>query len=191
MAFNIDKFKSNALLKGGARSSLFEVQITLPPAVINATGNDILDVTPYDLKLAQEDLIFLCKSSSIPASSVGVIEIPYMGRKVNCVGSRTFEPWTITVINDENFRVRKAFEHWLSVMNGHSSNFKKGVTSSPDTYQQTGVVRHFGQSGNLIRVYVLNNLFPTEISTTELSWDNENTIEEFSVTLRYDYWDAG
>lgn len=190
MAFNIDKFKSNALSKGGARSSLFEVQITLPPSILSTTS-DILDATPLGLKTSQEKLTFLCKATSIPGSSVGVIEIPYMGRKVSCVGSRTFEPWTITVINDEDFNVRKAFEHWLSVMNGHSSNFKNGVTSSPDTYQQTGVVRHFGQRGNLIRVYTLHNLFPTELSSIELSWDNENTIEEFSVTLRYDYWEAG
>lgn len=179
MPFNINQFKSQ-LTSGGARPNLFEVQIPLP----------------IDLKVSSEisssyprEFTFMCKAASIPASSVSEIEIPFKGRKLYSSGNRTYEPWSVTVINDENFLIRSAFEKWLEAINGPITNEKNsGLLSRPNSYQVDGVVKQFSQRGDIIRIYKFSNLFPTDISSIELSWDETDTIEEFQVTFRYDYW---
>lgn len=107
------------------------------------------------------------------------------------MGTRTYAPWSITVINDENFLVRRAFEYWLQSMNGNSSNFKEnGVTSIPSSYQTDALVMQYSQGPRPepIATYKFINIFPTEASIIELGWDGVDAIEEFSVTFRYDYW---
>lgn len=188
MPFNIKDFKSS-LTNGGARSYLFEVQIDFPDAVKQkisplAAASGILDFS--------RQLSVQCKSASLPASTIGEITIPYQGRSVFCVGNRTFEPWSITVINDEDFILRRAFEFWMNAMNGHNSNSKRfGVTSVPSTYQVDAIVRQYSQGANTapIRTYKFINTFPTAVSFIELDWGTTDSIEEFSVTLRYDYWE--
>ena len=99
MAFNINQFKTNGLVLGGVRSSLFEVELTLPIQVgSQAVTNKIM---------------FTCRASSIPASTVGIIEVPYFGRKIKLSGDRTYDNWSVTIINDEDYSVRNAFEGWL------------------------------------------------------------------------------
>ena len=192
MAFNINEFK-NALGGGGARSSLFEVQLTFPKSLTTSVDG-VSDLFAIELEPAERTLTFMCKTASIPSATVTTVDIPFMGRKVSCVGTRTFEPWAITIINDENFLVRKAFEVWMAAMNGHSTNMKGGsVSSSPISYQTDAVVKQFSQGvnqykGKPLRVYKFINIFPTELSSIDLNWENENTVEEFSVTLKYDYW---
>lgn len=190
MAFNITNFKDK-LIGGGARPSLFECTLTFP---IDGYG-------------AGEILRFMAKATSIPTSTVAPIEVPYFGRKVKFAGNRTFPEWTITVINDENFKVRKGFEAWLANINTHESNIRNlseetstipipgGALQTPISlgYQATGSVKQFGKSGqnNILATYTFANVFPSEISPIELNWGSENEIEEFTVTLQYDYWIGG
>jgi len=183
MPFNITKFKSN-LKFGGARPYLFQVQLSLPQDV-QISGS---------LRASfSEKFSFSCRSASIPGSSVSNIEIPYQGRKVYCAGNRVFEPWTVTIINDEDYSIRSVFEFWLGSINGHSSNTKNsGVTSSPRTYQSDAVVKQYSQDSEIpIKTYIFAHLFPTEMSQIELDWNSTDIIEEFSVTFRYDYWRIG
>lgn len=189
MPFNINDFKSS-LRNGGARAYLFEIQIDFPDPVKQ-------EISPIALAAGIKDfsrqLTFNCRSASLPASTVGEIAVPYQGRDVYCTGNRTFEPWSITIINDENFVIRKAFEFWLNAMNGNSSNTKRfGVTSVPSTYQVDAIVRQYSQGPNPapIRAYKFINTFPLSASFIELDWEPSDSIEEFSVSLRYDYWDA-
>lgn len=191
MAFNINQFK-NQLTYGGARSSLFQVQLKLPQNLSQPDNNGITDANGVSVPLVERKLAFLCKGTSIPQSTVSAIDVSYFGRKTKVAGARTFEPWTITVINDEDFLVRKAMEHWMASINGHATNIKNsGVTSRPADYQSEATVRQFskGPEQFAIRAYKFVNIFPTEISNIELNWDNENTIEEFTVTFNYDYWE--
>lgn len=183
MSFNITKFKSN-LKFGGARPYLFQVQLNLP--------SDI--EAPGELKsIFTEKFSFSCRAASIPGSSVSNLEIPYQGRKVYCAGNRVFEPWSVTVINDEDYSLRSVFEFWLGSINGHSSNTKNsGVTSSPKSYQSDAIVKQYSQDNHIpIKTYIFVNLFPTEMSAIELDWNSTDSIEEFSVTFRYDYWRIG
>lgn len=187
MAFSINQFKRQLEL-GGARPSLFEVTVTFP--TLGSGGGNGVDGGSFSALNAQDKIRFMCKTTSIPQSVVAPIEVPYFGRKVKVAGSRTFEPWTITVINDEDFVVRRAFEHWLASINGHETNLKNnGVFSNPATYQGTATVNQYGKSTEFpIRTYEFVNVFPSEVSPIELGWATDGEIEEFSVTLQYDYW---
>ena len=191
MTFNINQFK-NQLTFGGARPSLFQVQLSLPLNLSDPTDNGIVDAAGLPASVVERKLAFMCKATSIPQSIVSSIDVPYFGRKVKVAGNRTFENWTITVINDEDFMIRKYMEHWLASINGHATNIKNsGITSEPASYQATAIVRQFskGPEQLAIRAYKFANIFPTEVSTIELNWETVDAIEEFTVTFAYDFWE--
>ena len=171
MPFNISEFKQNGLVGGGARASLFEF-ILSPPSVIDGS--------------VSEKLTFTCRAASIPASTVGQIEVPYFGRKIKLSGDRTFADWTITVMNDEDYSVRKMFEEWLFVLNSHVDNFRQ--VSFNGYKALDSVVNHYGKSGDIINSYTFVGLFPTEVSAMDLDWNTTDTIQTFTVNLAYDYW---
>jgi len=166
MAFNINEFKSQ-LTGGGARPTLFQVQITNP---ILATA---------DVKLS-----FMVKTAAIPGSSVGGFGVPYFGRIVKYAGDRVFEPWPVTVINDEDFAVRNAMEAWSNAINSHDSNTR----ALPQTYKSNGIVTQYSKDGRALRTYVFEGMYPSTIDSIPLSWAETDTIEEFGVTFEYDLW---
>ena len=166
MAFSINEFKSQ-LVGGGARSALFQVQIT----------NPILGVADFKVP-------FMVKTAAIPESSTGVIPVPYFGRIIKYGGDRTFGAWTVTIINDEDFAVRNAMEAWSNAINSHITNFR----SSPFDYKAQAQVTQYGKDGSVLREYTFEGLFPISISTIDLQWQAQDQIEEFGVTFEYDLW---
>ena len=168
MAFNVTEFQGQMEF-GGARPSLFEVNVTNP---FNSAGDD--------------KFRFMCKAAQIPASNIGVLTQSYFGRPVKFAGNRTFEPWTVTVLNDEDFAVRATVEEWAQNINTVQGNLRQGGAGT-ESYKSQGNVIHYGKQGNVLREYKLVGLFPSNISTIELSWDNE-AIEEFQVTFEFDYF---
>lgn len=171
MAFNINEIRSQ-LTGGGARPTLFQVQITNP---INGAG---------DLKVP-----FMVRATTLPASTLGVIEVPYFGRKIKVAGDRTFDTWSVTVMNDEDFLIRNAMEEWSNSINLHQQNTRLGG-SSPTEYKSQATVQQYGKDGSILRTYNFNGLFPTDISDITVDWDTVNTIEEFTVTFQYDWWNV-
>ena len=119
----ITDFKSK-LTGGGTRSNLFEVELAFP-AAINVDGN-VLDKSR-----------FLVKAANLPASNVTPLEVAFRGRTLKLAGDRTFETWTITVINDTDFAIRSAFEKWSNYMNRLSDNTG---TTDPALYQADAFV---------------------------------------------------
>lgn len=139
MSFNIKNFKSN-LLYGGARTNLFEVQMGYPPGL--NVADEGVELNQFSRKLK-----FMCRAASLPSSMVNEVVVPFQGREVYTVGTKTFDPFTITVINDEDFYIRKTFEYWIGAMNGHSSITKNsGVNSSPSSYQVDGLIKQYSQT---------------------------------------------
>lgn len=188
MPFKINDFKRN-LVYGGARPSLFQVEMMLPTQLGEAVNNG---VDGRQLTGAMQKLTFLANATTIPASKVPEINVPYFGRQVKVAGARTFDPWTVTIINDEDFLVRKTLEHWMASINGHATNIRNsGVNASPSSYQAEASVKQFskGPTENAIRCYKFVNIFPTEISEIELNWNTTDSIEEFRVTFAYDWWE--
>ena len=168
MAFSINQFKS-ALVGGGARSSLFQVQIT----------NPILGIADFKVPL-------MVKASSIPASNTGQIPVKYFGREIKYGGDRTFEDWNVTIINDEDFAIRNAMEAWSNAINSHSSNTR----AYPQNYKSDAQIVQFAKDGSVLRQYTFQGLFPVSISSIETSWETSDQIEEFNVTFAFDLWEV-
>ena len=170
----ITDFKSK-LSGGGARSNLFECELAFPPAV-NVEGlNDILNKAR-----------FLVKAANLPASNVAPIEVPFRGRVLKIAGDRTFDTWTITIINDTDFAIRSAFEKWMNTINRVSDNTG---TTNPADYQADAFVFQLDRSGETLRKYKFYDVFPTQVAPIELSYDAQG-IQEFQVELQVLYWEA-
>ena len=187
-ARTLDTFKSK-LLGGGVRPNFFEVELKFPALGID--DNDVSDRTR-----------FLVKGANLPASIVAPISVPFRGRELKIAGERSFDTWTITVINDSNFVLRDAFEKWMNVINKVSDNAGE---VDPTVYQQEAYVHQLGRapitnqagvpatSGNtipILRSYHFHGVFPTNVSSIELSYDSNNVIEEFSVEFQVQWWEA-
>jgi len=170
MAFNINEFKG-ALVGGGARNSLFYVELNTPFGGALPTSR------------------FMVKSAQIPASTLGTIDVPYFGRQIKIAGNRTFAEWTPTIINDESYEIRNAMENWSARINAHIANTNSTGSSNPNNYKSDATVVQLSQTGQAIKAYSFVGMFPSEVSTIDLAWETEG-IEEFTVTFQYDYWES-
>jgi hypothetical protein len=175
MAFSVNEFRSQ-MVGDGARPNLFEVSMPFP--AFSAPGN------------AQTKLTFMCKTAQLPGATLGVVPVQYFGRELKFVGNRTFADWTITVINDEDFIVRNAFERWMNGINSHNLNVRSPAALSPLGYSVDGDVRQFGKGGDTIKQYKFVGLFPTDLTPIDVDWGSNDTIEEFSVTMSYQWWES-
>jgi hypothetical protein len=177
MPRSISGFRA-ALVGGGVRPNLFQIVFAFPTlATPPGAANGLVTL--------------LAESSSIPADKVSEIEVPYMGRKVYYPGDREFDPWTITIMNDENFVIRDSFEFWLSALNAHDANIRSPLAYSPAQYTANGQVQQLSKTSDIpIKVYEMQGFFPTELGAIELDWATNNTIEKFQVTLRFQEWQA-
>jgi hypothetical protein len=168
----ITDFKSK-LTGGGARSNLFEVVLSFP------------EVAPADTVVLDKSR-FLCKTAALPASTVASLPIAFRGRTLNVAGDRTFESWSVNIINDTDFAIRSAFENWMNTINRVSDN--TGVTD-PALYQADAFVYQLDRDGSTLRAYHMYDIFPTNITAIDLSYDQEG-IEEFTVEFQILWWEA-
>ena len=175
MAFSVNEFRSQ-MVGDGARPNLFEVSMPFP--VFSAPGD------------AQSKLTFMCKSAQLPGSTVGVVPVNYFGRELKFAGNRTFADWNITIINDEDFIVRNAFERWMNGINSHNLNVRNPLASAPSGYSVDADVVQFGKKGDRIKRCRFVGIYPTDLTAIDLDWGSNDTIEEFSVNLTYQWWDA-
>jgi len=176
-AFNLQNFKSQ-LTGGGSRPNLFRVDLDFPSAILTAAGSN-------NAANLQRLGYFMVKAANLPASQVGTIEVPFRGRTLKVAGDRTFEPWTITVINDTNFALRTVFESWVNTINQSVRNV--GL-QNPADYQKDMVVHQLNREGNAIKAYKFYGAFPTNVSAIDLAFDTNDTVEEFTVELQVQWW---
>ena len=169
---NINEFKSR-LRGGGARANQFKV--TLPFPGYAAVGGET------------SDLAFLCSATALPGQTVGQVAIPFRGRVLNIAGDRTFEPWTITVLNDTDFKLYRAFERWMNGINNMTDN--EGI-ANPADYQVDGFIDHLDRNGSTLKSYTYRGLFPTALAGIDLNYATNDAIEEFSVTFNYQYFET-
>ena len=169
---NINDFKAK-LAGGGARPNQFKV--TMPFPGYSQVGGEI------------EELAFLCKVTQLPAMTVGMVTVPFRGRQIKIAGDRTFADWTITVINDTNFKIRNAFERWQNGINNMTDG--EGLTNPAD-YQVDAFVDQLDRNGATIKSYTLRGAYPIDVAAIELDYGNNDTIEEFQVTFNYQYFES-
>ena len=177
MAFTISEFRGKALNNAGARANLFDVTMTGASAAgLNAS-----------------EFTFACKAAQIPAMAVATIDVPYFGRTIKVPGNKTFDNWTVTIINDEGFHIRNGFEKWIAAMGSHAGNI---ATIGADFAGEGGslygsaIVQHYKKTSAAITQakYSFVNIFPVSIAEIALAWDANDAIEEFTVEFAYDYW---
>ena len=166
---NISSF-AGQFLKGGVRPHLFEVN-----------GN----IGPF----ADEKVPFLIKAAQLPASTLGLIEVPYRGRKIKVPGDRTFAEWTITVLSDGHFDLRDKFEAWSSGINQHESNVpnEESQPMQGENYMDWQVFQ-LDRKGNKIKGYNFIGCWPSEVSAIDVNHETTDSLSEFTVTLQYTYW---
>lgn len=163
---NIDDFKSK-LGAGGARPNQFEVTLTWPQSMTGSTE--------------QKDQL-LVTAAALPASNVNPTIIQYRGREVKLAGERTFDPWTITVVNDTTMKLRRLFEKWSDLMNNRENN---GGATIPGDYMTYLQVAQLDRNNKTIRTYEIHNAFPITVSEIGLSYGSNDVISEFTVTFQY------
>jgi len=181
---NITNFRDR-LVGGGARPNLFEVNIELPDGV---TGQ-----ADY-----RDDVRFMVKAAEIPAANIGNIPVPFRGRVLPVAGDRTFDPWTVTVINDSKFNIRDAMEQWSNKIN--DLQFDVGDIS-PSNYQTKAEVFQLSRGGKTtsasstggetittLRTYNFEGIYPSAVSAIPLDYGATDSIEEFQVTFNYLFW---
>jgi len=188
----LSNFKSR-LAGGGARPNLFEVTLpSFPGAAEDFWGEG---ENESNTKMA-----FLCKAAQLPASTVAEIPVAFRGRQLKVAGERTFDPWTVTIINDEDFGLRTSFEAWMNKLS--KLNDATGVTN-PTSYMTNAYVKQLGRGkekfaaenvggeSSVLRTYKFYDIWPTNVSAIQLSYDTEGTIEEFDVTFAVQYFTIG
>ena len=173
----ISNFKT-AMTGGGARPNLFEVELTTLPGGITWDAADFK---------------FLCKAAQLPGQTIAAIEVPFRGRTFKVAGDRTIDPWTITIINDEDFKYRNAFEQWAEFIAKLDTNI--GATS-PDAYMKSAKVYQLGRGSSassqdntgsanvVLKEYEFIDIFPTSVAPIDVSYDSSNAIEEFTVEFQ-------
>ena len=169
---NISDFKAK-LAGGGARANQFKV--TMPFPGYASVGGEI------------EELAFLCRATSIPSMEIANINVPFRGRAIKIAGDRTIPSWSVTVYNDTNFKLRDAFERWQNGINNMSDN--EGLTNPVD-YQVDAFLDHQDRNGNTIKSYTLRGVYPTGIAGIPLDYEEAGAIEQFEVSLAYQFFDA-
>jgi hypothetical protein len=168
---NVNDF-AKKLKGGGARANLFKVGLSSPIAFVGEGSMD-------------EVAKFLVKGAEIPGSTITPIIIPFRGRQLKISGDRTFDPWTVTVLNDREYSIRRNIEQWMSLMNNHEDN--EG-TSDTSLYFRDLNVAQLERDGTTTRTYNIIGAWPSDLGPISVSFDNENQIEEYQVTFQYQYW---
>ena len=185
----ISQFRSE-LGGGGLRPNLYEVHLDFPDGVAP------------NIAQAKEDGIFFCKAAALPAANMGVIEVPFRGRQLKVAGDRTFDTWTVTILNDTDMGLRGAFERWINMLG--TSDSGQGRTD-PGTYQKELYVYQLGralpgsgatadkfsdESITSLRRYKFWGCFPTAVSQIDLAFDNNDAISEFTVEFQVQWWES-
>lgn len=174
MPFNVNAFRSK-LKFDGARPNLFEFNM-------NTTNLGLLNI--------DEDLTFMCRVAQIPEENIGIIPVTYFGREIKVAGNRTFPELTVTIINDEDFKIRDVMERWASGLNSHVGNIRAFNYENSSMYGVDGTVRQYGKDGAEIKRYKFVGCWPTNVSAIDLDWGANDQIEEYQVTFAFQWWEA-
>jgi len=176
MAFNVAAFRSN-MVGDGARPNLFQVNLTFP-TILNTVS------------APSRKISFMARAAQLPGSSIGTVPVYYFGRELKFAGNRTFADWTLQIINDEDFSIRNALEVWMNNVNSHAGNVRSSAALNPTSYTSDADVTQYGKSGDGIKTYSFVGMFPIDVAPIDLDWSSNDTIEEYSVTFAYQYWES-
>ena len=169
MTFSITTF--NTAFAGGIRPNQFSIEIATPPTGITLTNFPVL-----------------CKAAAVPGMTIGLIEVPFRGRRVKFPGDRTFAEWTVTVISQKDHAIRTGFEDWANLIAASDFTSKAISAKTSSSYKANVDIKQLKDDNSVIRTYQLRDAFVVDIGAIELSYDTTDAIEEFTVTFQYSYF---
>lgn len=178
MGFAVSQFKSNiASNGGGARPSLFKVKIS------NSVDSS--------LSFADNEAI-LVKAAQIPGSTIAPLPVNYVGRPIKYAGFRTFDNWTTTIINDDDFSMRNKVMEWMRTISGQldgerNEEYGAYATAAGRYFEGEAVVTQVNKDGEDGQEYKISNIWPTNLGEIALGWETD-AIEEYTVEWCYDSW---
>jgi hypothetical protein len=176
MAFNVAEFRAN-MIGDGARPNLFQVTLNFPTIAANGVA-------------AGQKATFMAKSAQLPGSTIGTVPVYYFGRELKFAGNRSFTDWSLQIINDEDFTVRKAIESWMNAINSHAGNVRNADAKSSTGYTVDAEVTQYGKTGDTLKKYKFVGLYPLDLAPIDLDWSSNDTIEEYGVTFAYQWWET-
>ena len=189
---DINAFMAN--FQGGARANRYKVILNFPfevnsglslTASVGAVLGPIAGGTSISSGSPSPLFQFMCKGAALPGSQVNSIDVPYMGRVYKVAGDRTFTDWNVNVLNDENFAIRNAFERWMNAINSHVGNVRTPTTNG---YYANAEIYQLSTTGSVIKKYKIHSLFPTDLGEISVGFDQNDTVEEFTVNFALAYW---
>jgi hypothetical protein len=176
MAFNVAEFRAN-MIGDGARPNLFQVTLNFPTIAENGVA-------------AGQKATFMAKSAQLPGSTIGTVPVFYFGRELKFAGNRSFTDWTLQIINDEDFTIRRAIESWMNGINSHGGNVRNAGAASPSGYTVDAEVTQYGKTGDTLKTYKFVGMYPLDLAPIDLDWSSNDTIEEYGVTFAYQWWET-
>jgi len=157
----ISNFKA-ALIGGGARPNLFEVELTTLPAGISWDADNFR---------------YMCKAAQLPASTIAQIDVPFRGRIFKVAGDRTIdamEQWVDLIAKlDNNLGATDPTAYMTN-----AKVFQLGRGSSPNS------TTNAGDANTVLKEYEFIDIFPTNVAAIDLSYDSSDAIEEFTVDFQ-------
>ena len=190
MALNISNF-AKALTNAGARSSMFDVELTgYITERASGEGTDAKVAT----NATMADINFACRATTFPGMTVTPIPVMYFGREVKTPGELEFADWTVTIMNDNNMKVRRFMEKWSALINHHGDNIIDDgtyISTSGGAWPWTGeaTVQQYNKTGTATQLYTMKEIWPSSIDPIDMSYDSVGTIQEYGVTFSVNYWE--
>ena len=181
MAFTPSTFKSNlSTAGGGARPSLYQVVINYGTAQSSMFSFDA-------------EQVLLVKAAAFPASNIAPLAVNYAGRAYKWNGFRTYDNWTVTVINDEDFAIRNQMSEWMRYLSGQFDGLRDSIYGDPSKgdgtwYDGSGSVQQVSTGGSTVGPkYSFSNLWPTELGEIAVDWSSD-AMQEYTIGFCYDHW---
>ena len=169
---NIQAF-TTALQGGGARANQFQVTM----AGGGATG------------IQRRGFSLLCRGAQIPAMTIGEVAVPYRGRQIFLAGDRTYDAWTVTIMNDRSYGIRSQLESWMNNLQDIGNSTSSAVSDS-QSYYATATVKQLDRNDSIIRTYTLEGCWPQTLDAIDLAFDTNDAVQEFGATFRFNFMTA-
>lgn len=170
-SFNVERFKA-ALTSGGSRPNQFLCQLSFPTFVAGQS-------------IAVARSSFLITAAELPGQTINPAIVMYRGREVKFAGDRIFNPWSITILNDQEMSIRTSLEQWMNGMEDLEAKFGR---LQPSEYQRDLDVFQLDRNGNITKAYKMVNAFPMDISPVSLAFDANDQISTFTATFQYQHF---
>ena len=191
--------KLNQYVGDVARSAKFSILMNPPQDLklnISMTNNS-KSKSELSGSQANEAIEYFCYAGAFPGITGESIDFKYFGRNIPIPSiSIPNQTWTATFYNDENHEIRQFFKDWIQKSQYANLNTddleQREMGSYSDGYNSwLALYQYDYQLKNKTAVYALFNPFPVSMSDIEVSYENLNQVQSFTVEFRYTHFEIG